>query len=146
MEKWPEKAIILWTFGKYYIIIFYDSNILTSDSMTSKDLGRGGEQMVEETIRTIKETENEAEGIIKKADAACTEILDNAKAEAAEMVGRAEAEAKSEAAAALEAAKEAGRKSEQEAMDSVEKEIATLKKDALAKESEVVSAVIEELV
>ena len=102
--------------------------------------------MVEETIRTIKETENEAEGIIKKADAACTEILDNAKAEAAEMVGRAEAEAKAKAAADLEAAKEAGRKSEQEAMDSVEKEIATLRKDALAKESEVVSAVIAELV
>ncbi len=98
--------------------------------------------MVEETIRTIKETENEAEGIIKKADAACTEILEMAKAEAAEMVGRAEAEAKAKAAADLEA----GRKSEQEAMDSVEKEIATLRKDALAKESEVVSAVIAELV
>ncbi len=139
MEKWPEKAIILWTFGKYYIIIFYDSNILTSDSMTSKDLGRGGEQMVEETIRTIKETENEAEEIIKKADAAYTEILEKAKADAAEMV-------KSEAAAALEAAKEAGRKSEQEAMDSVDREIAALKKDALAKESEVVAAVIAELV
>ena len=22
MEKWPEYTIILWTFGKYYIIIF----------------------------------------------------------------------------------------------------------------------------
>ena len=102
--------------------------------------------MVEETIRTIKETENEAEEIIKKADAAYTEILEKAKADAAEMVGRAEAEAKAKAAADLEAAKEAGRKSEQEAMDSVEKEIATLRKDALAKESEVVSAVIAELV
>ena len=39
--------------------------------------------MVEETIRTIKETENEAEGIIKKADAAYTEILEMAKADAA---------------------------------------------------------------
>ena len=55
--------------------------------------------MVEETIRTIKETENEAEGIIKKADAACTEILEKAKAEAAQMVGRAEADAKAKAAA-----------------------------------------------
>ncbi len=102
--------------------------------------------MVEETIRTIKETENEAEEIIKKADAACTEILEKAKAEAAETVGKAEAEAKAKAAADLEAAKEAGRKSEQKAMDGVEQEIALLKKDALSKESEVVSAVIAELV
>ena len=102
--------------------------------------------MVEETIRTIKETENEAEGIIKKADAACTEILEKARAEAAEMVSKAEAEAKAKAAADLDAAKEAGRKSEQEAMDSVEKEIASLRNDALSKESDVVSAVIAELV
>ena len=114
--------------------------------MTSKDLGRGGEQMVEETIRTIKETENEAEDIVKKADAAYTEILEKARAEAAEMVSKAEAEAKAKAAADLDAAKEAGRKSEQEAMDSVEKEIASLRNDALSKESDVVSAVIAELV
>ena len=37
-------------------------------------------------------------------------------------------------------------KSEQEAMDSVEQEIASLRKDALSKESDVVSAVIAELV
>ena len=97
--------------------------------------------MVEETIRTIKETENEAEDIIKKADAAYTEILEKARAEAAEMVSKAEAEAKAQAAAELDAAKEAGRKSEQEAM-----EIASLRKDALSKESDVVSAVIAELV
>ncbi len=102
--------------------------------------------MVEETIRTIKETENEAEGIIKKADAAYTEILEMAKADAADMVSKAEAGAKAEAAADLEKAKEAGRKSEQEAMDGVEKEIAALKQGALAKESEVVAAVIAELV
>ena len=29
--------------------------------------------MVEETIKTIKETENEADEIIRKADATCTE-------------------------------------------------------------------------
>ena len=69
--------------------------------------------MVEETIRTIKETENEAEDIIKKADAAYTEILEKARAEAAEMVSKAEAEAKAQAAAELDAAKEAGRNSDQ---------------------------------
>ena len=34
--------------------------------------------MVEETIKTIKETENEAVDIISKADATCTETLEKA--------------------------------------------------------------------
>ena len=34
--------------------------------------------MVEETIKAIKETENEADEIIRKADATCTEILEKA--------------------------------------------------------------------
>ena len=37
--------------------------------------------MVEETIKTIKETENEADEIIRKADATCTEILEKAAKE-----------------------------------------------------------------
>ena len=36
--------------------------------------------MVEETIKTIKETENEAEEIVRKADAECTGILEEASA------------------------------------------------------------------
>ena len=38
--------------------------------------------MVEETIKAIKETENEADEIIRKADATCTEILEKAAREA----------------------------------------------------------------
>ena len=41
--------------------------------------------MVEETIKTIKETENEADEIIRKADATCTEILEKAAREAKEI-------------------------------------------------------------
>ena len=41
--------------------------------------------MVEETIKTIKETENEADEIIRKADATCTEILEKAVREAKEI-------------------------------------------------------------
>ena len=41
--------------------------------------------MVEETIKTIKETENEAEEMIKKADAQCTDILEQASVEAREL-------------------------------------------------------------
>ena len=41
--------------------------------------------MVEETIKTIKETENEAEEIVRKADAECTGILEEASAKAKEI-------------------------------------------------------------
>lgn len=44
--------------------------------------------MVEETIKTIKETENEADEIIRKADATCTEILEKAAREAKEIKDR----------------------------------------------------------
>ena len=40
-------------------------------------------QMVEETIQTIKETEREAEEIIKDADARCAGILEEASKRAA---------------------------------------------------------------
>ena len=41
--------------------------------------------MVEETIKTIKETENEAEKIIKEAAAESTGILEKAAASAGEL-------------------------------------------------------------
>lgn len=50
--------------------------------------------MVEETIKTIKETENEADEIIRKADATCTEILEKAVREAKEIKEQAVANAK----------------------------------------------------
>ena len=53
--------------------------------------------MVEETIKTIKETENEADEIIRKADATCTEILEKAAREAKEIKEQAVANAKKQA-------------------------------------------------
>ena len=55
--------------------------------------------MVEETIKTIKETENEADEIIRKADATCTEILEKAVREAKEIKEQAVANAKKQAEA-----------------------------------------------
>lgn len=65
--------------------------------------------MVEETIKTIKETENEAEEIVRKADAECTGILEEASAKAKEIKEQAEADAKAKAEASLKAAKEIGK-------------------------------------
>ena len=86
--------------------------------------------MVEETIKTIKETENEAEEIVRKADAECTGILEEASAKAKEIKEQAEADAKAKAEASLKAAKEIGEKSTMEALADVEKEIASLREAA----------------
>ena len=59
---------------------------------------------------------------------------------------KAAADAKAKAEASLKAAKEIGEKSTMEASADVEKEIASLREAALAKEEETVSAVIAELV
>ena len=83
--------------------------------------------MVEETIKTIKETENEADEIIRKADATCTEILEKAVREAKEIKEQAVANAK----------KQASEKTEQETE--------ALKALAQGKEEEAVSAIIKAL-
>ena len=56
--------------------------------------------MVEETIKTIKETESEAEEILKAADVTCTSILEKAAASANEIKEQAEEKAKEKAKAA----------------------------------------------
>ena len=102
--------------------------------------------MVEETIKTIKETESEAERILKEADEKCAAILEDARNEADSLRKQSEADAKNNAQAALDMEKQTGEKSIQYALAGVESEILVLKEKARAKESEVISAVIAELV
>ncbi|MEZ3435122.1 MAG: hypothetical protein K1W34_10965 [Lachnospiraceae bacterium] len=102
--------------------------------------------MVEETIKTIKETESEAERILKEADEKCAAILEDARQEADSLKKQSETDAKNKAQAALDMEKQAGEKSIQDALAGVESEISVLKEQARAKESEVISAVIAELV
>ncbi len=102
--------------------------------------------MVEETIKTIKETECEAENVLKEADVKCAAILEDAGKKADSLKYLAEADAKKKAQEALELEKKAGEKSIQDALAGVESEISVLKEAARAKESEVISAVIAELV
>ena len=102
--------------------------------------------MVEETIKTIKETESEGEEILKAADVTCTSILEKAAASANEIKEQAEEKAKEKAKAALSAAKDAGDISTREALARVDEEIAELKKAAQAKEKEAIDSVIAELV
>lgn len=102
--------------------------------------------MVEETIKTIKETEEEAEKIIKEAEEKCAVILEDAGKTAYDLKFVSEAEAKKEAQTALDMEKQVGEKSIQDALAEVENDIKVLKEAARAKESEVIAAVIAELV
>ena len=99
--------------------------------------------MVEETIKTIKETENEADEII--ADATCTEILEKAVREAKEIKEQAVANAKKQAEADLLQAKEEGEVLKKQASEKTEQETEALKALAQGKEEEAVSAVIKAL-
>ena len=96
--------------------------------------------MVEETIKTIKETENEADEIIRKA-----EILEKAAREAKEIKEQAVANAKKRAEADLLQAKEEGEVLKKQASEKTEQETEALKALAQGKEEEAVSAVIKAL-
>ena len=102
--------------------------------------------MVEETIKTIRETEKEAEELIKNAAAECTEILEGAAADARELKQKAETDAKAKADADMKAAVEMGESSARDALRDVDAEIASLKEAVKAKEDAAVASVISELV
>lgn len=102
--------------------------------------------MVEETIKTIRETEREAERLVREAEEKCAAILEDAGKEAESLKSRAEADAKEKARKVLDAEKEIGESSIKDALASVEGDIEVLKESARAKESEVIAAVIAELV
>ncbi len=102
--------------------------------------------MIEETIRAIRETESQAESLVKKADEDCAAILADARAEAERAKAMAQMEANDNANALFAAEREAGERAAREALDETEKDISVLKSNAKAKEGEVISAVIAELV
>lgn len=102
----------------------------------------GGQTMVEETIRTIRETERQAQKIVEDAQAERERILAEAKERSGqirdEIIGKAKAEAKAKA----EQAEEAGKKLEQEARAAIAAETEKLKSSAGEKKKEAVEAVV----
>lgn len=102
--------------------------------------------MVEETIKTIKETEREAEELLKSAGEKCAAILEEAEAQAKNLKEEAKAQAQAAAKAALDMEKKIGEDSIQDALAKVDSEIEVLKQGAKAKEGDVITAVIAELV
>lgn len=102
--------------------------------------------MVEETIKAIRETEREAEELLKAAGEQCGAILDEAQAQAKNLKEETKVQAQEKAKAALDMEKKIGEDSIQAALAEVESEAKTLKEGAKAKEGDVIAAVIAELV
>ncbi len=102
--------------------------------------------MVEETIKTIKEAEAQADQLEMDADQTCAGILDDANVQAKELTEKMVAEARAKAQEEMNAAKEAGDQSLEDSMKDVEKEIDALKEAAKGKEQEAISAVIDALI
>lgn len=151
METVKSTKIQLQTYAKmskWYKDIDFQGKSYYNDGyeIFSNAMKKGGEMMVEETIKTIKETEKEAEELIKNAAATCTEILERAAAEAKELKQKAEMDAKAKADADMKAAVETGEKSAADALKSVEAEITSLKDAVRSKEDEAVVSIISELV
>ena len=102
----------------------------------------GGQTMVEETIRTIRETERQAQKIVEDAQAERERILAEAEERSGqirdEIIGKAKAEAKAKA----EQAEEDAGKLEQEARAAIAAETEKLKISAGEKKKEAVEAVV----
>lgn len=102
----------------------------------------GGQTMVEETIRTIRETERQAQKIVEDAQAERERILAEAKERSGqirdEIIGKAKAEAKAKA----EQAEEDAGKLEQDARAAIAAETEKLKISAGEKKKEAVEAVV----
>ena len=107
---------------------------------------RGGDQMVEETIKSIRDTEEQAEKQVKDADTKCSEILEQASQEAKQLKETTLQEAKAKAEEKLKSAKAEGEAAMKEALLSVESRITSLKEAAGQKEEEAIKAVIAELI
>lgn len=98
--------------------------------------------MVEETIRTIRETEKKADEIVKEAQEQAVIILENAKKEAEKLSGKMLEKVRFEADQVLLEAKRSGEQREAEAARKTDSEIKSLKGSAAEREDEAVDLVI----
>ncbi len=102
--------------------------------------------MVQETIRAVKEAEEQAEKKLQETKAQCDGILKKAKEDAVAAQDAAKKEALGQADAAMGQAQAKGREILDESLRMAEKEIAALKALAAEKEEKAVNVIISELV
>ena len=106
----------------------------------------GGQTMVEETIRTIRETEKKADQIVEEAGRQGEKLLAEAEEKAVGLKEEAVRKAKKEAEAAAETEEAKAAEAEAQASRALEEEIGRLKASAREKERAAVDYVISHLV
>lgn len=102
--------------------------------------------MVEETIRSIRETENRADGIVKEAEEKSLQILEEARIKAEEEKNNILDRAAAQAQALESKAQEEADRTRRDAGESIRKCAEELKASALSRKSEAVDLVISELI
>ncbi|MEM1484047.1 hypothetical protein V6615_04100 [Oscillospiraceae bacterium PP1C4] len=102
--------------------------------------------MEQETIKVVRQAELAAEQTEKNAARECEAILTEAKANAVKTTSRMTADAKSHAALIVEQARKAGEVLQQEALEAVKGEIASLHDRAAANGTEVKRRILSELI
>lgn len=102
--------------------------------------------MVEETIRSIRETEQKADAVIKEADEKKEQIIKDAQIAAEELRRKLLEEAAGNTRRLGEEDQEIARGIEKQAAKGLEEEITTLRKEAQKKRKEAVELVIKQLV
>lgn len=114
---------------------------------TCKPRKKGGDDnMVEETIQTIRETEQKANSIVKDAEAKSREILAEASKKADAVREESRCAAKAAFDLAMEEAKAQGVRTQEKSSADIEKEVQALKELALGREEEAIQLVIAGLV
>lgn len=115
--------------------------------MANNMMKEGGEtSMVEDTIRVIRETEAEADKLIKDAEAKSRKIVEEACKEAEDLTEAKISESRISAEEAGKRAEKDGERARETSRENVEKEIRALKELASHKMGEAVDAVLAELV
>ncbi|WP_243117372.1 ATPase [Muricomes intestini] len=110
-------------------------------------MGKGGDWcMVEETIELIRETEANAEAIVKDADERYRIILEEANQKAQRLKTEQRDTVLKEAEAVREAARRSGEDLQRTAASDIENEIKLLKENASKREQEAISLVVSQLV
>lgn len=102
--------------------------------------------MVEQTIQVIRDTEAEADLIIRAAQENSIQIIENAMKTATEIKDGELQKAKRQAAVNMQMAEDYGKKIIDEQTSRIEKEVQVLKAFALKKEEEAINLVISQLV
>lgn len=102
--------------------------------------------MVEETIKSIRETESKADQIVKEAEQKSKAVIEDAKKEAQQAAEQIIATARAEALKIAEQAKENGEAASARAAEETQKEAKQMKEAALKREDEAVALVLERLI